>query len=804
MENLDAIDNDDFQILNIWNKYVKHWPWFVLSVVLCCGIAVLYVKSVSKVYYRTASVLINVSEKPDISETFSSNQSRSNTNVNNEIEAFRSPQLIQEVAKRLKLNINYTKKDGLRYKDLYTQSPIIAEFPNAFDSESFSFQVELLPDSVIALSDFSVPGYVQEKSFFDFIRKSPNELQSIKTKFNTETSTPVGNVVISPSLYYSSEPYPIPFQVSKSDIKATALNYAGSLSVYLSDKQNTVIQLEMGDVSIQRAEDFLNTLITIYQENWLNEKNKVTIANLDFLNEHIPITEQELEIIDNRLEQYKSKNLVTDTREAASLYRRESSEYSGRALEVSNQIATVEEIRAFINNKSKTSELIPNITGLNRPALESSITQYNTQLLERNRLIANSGEQNPLIIEMNNSLYSLRQSIIQTIETLLASLRLQFSSLQQQESRLTGNIASSPEQEKQLISIEREKTTKEALYQYYLQKRVENEMALIVTRPNSQVISPPVGSMNPVKPQKKLIMLIAIFFGVGIPGGIIWGSEIVNFTIRSKKDLAELHLPLLGVIPNAIKNRKREMLFVQEYGRDMMNESFRILRTNLDFICKQDDMRVIQFVSIDSGSGKTVLALNLAMSLAISGKKVALVDLDMRTATLSKLVENPGLGVSYMLSKLVTNEHYLIVKDYFYTGFDIIPVGLLPANPTELLMSEYLPILIERLKNEYDYVLIDCTPADMVADAAIVGQFTDFTVFVIRENFTDRRKLSDIEDVCRSGKFKNIHIVLNASEEKIQSNRYYTKYMNKKSKNFNMLPQHSSDISGKGTRYLGR
>jgi capsular exopolysaccharide synthesis family protein len=288
----------------------------------------------------------------------------------------------------------------------------------------------------------------------------------------------------------------------------------------------------------------------------------------------------------------------------------------------------------------------------------------------------------------------------------------------------------------------------------------------------------------PVKPNKYKILLIALFMGMGIPGGIIFGKDSINTTVRDKLDLSNLSVPLLGTIPHVKMRDANDMVFVQESGRDAVNESFRMVRTNLDFICMQqktENIKVIQFTSMEFGTGKTFISLNLAMTFALAGKRVALLDLDMRTATLSRLIDFPEFGISDMLNKSAMNEHY-IIKDSYCAGLDIIPVGLIPPNPSELLMGSYMKLLMEKLKTMYDYIFIDSTPAELVADAVIVGQFADLSVFILRENYTDRRKLAEFKNTFpSSGKFKNIHIVLNGSDSEEPAGKYKA-YYNQKSK----------------------
>ena len=766
MENQLNTKSEDFQIVQLLEKYLSYWQWFAASVILCCCIAVLYVKSAPKQYKRTAAVLIKEEDR-DITAAFGdrSNPFRTIANVNNEIEAFMSPQLMEEVVRRLRLDVSYVTKEGLRSVDLYTLSPIIAVFPNSHETETFFFEVELLPDSVIVLSNF-----VQDKKKLK---------QSIKTRFNRETVTPIGAVMISPSLYYSHERHYNPIDVSKGDIDEIALRLlAKKVKVFLTDKLNTVVSLEMEDASIQKAEDVLNTIINVYRENWVTEKNKATHSTLSFLDERIAVAEQELTEIDNRLELYKRRNLVTDVRGAASLQMSQSMEYSRRIQEVNDQISIAIFIHEYLTDNTKLFELLPNTPGLNNPALETAISQYNTMLADRNRLFANSSELNPMIIERNRALHALRQSIINTVDNLITSLNLSLSGLSTQQTRMTSNIASNPGQEQHLTSIEREQKIKETLYLYLLQQREENEMALIVTATNSQVISLPSGSKLPVKPNKMLVLLIAITVGIAIPGGVILGNDLIDVAIRDKKDLAFLPVPLLGVIPDVKMEDEKKMLMVEDHGRGAINESFRILRTNLRFAGSKDT-KVIQITSMDPNAGKTFMALNLAMSFAVTGKKVALLDMDLRMATLSSLIDNPEMGIANMLNETEKDKSSVIKKDCFYSGFDIIPVGSEPLNPAELLMGDGLAKLIEKLKTSYDYIFIDSPPTYPVVDSILIAQHADISLFVVREKVTDRRKLPDIKNIFQEGKFKNMHLVLNGSVAEVKSNRYNAYYLRK-------------------------
>ncbi|MDR3246372.1 MAG: polysaccharide biosynthesis tyrosine autokinase [Prevotellaceae bacterium] len=761
MENESQIARtEDFQLYDLWIKALRNWYWFVLSVLICCSAGVLYLKTTPKTYVRRATILIKDESKGGASDMYAAfedlNLVKSKTNVNNEIEAFKSPSLMQDIVRRLHLDVSYCINEGLRILELYSQSPVTASFPDVSEQESFSFYAELLPDSIVSLSRFERNGEVLE-----YAPMNVNLFDSI--------DTPVGRVVISPSLYYSTD-FHQPIKIVKSNTAGVAGQFVSRLTVSRSSKETTIIILEITDISTKRAEDLLNTLISVYNENWIKENTKVVNEASNFINERLNIIDRELGGIDDSISQYKSENLLTDVHSAASALMSESSDYSSKIFETNNQIAGAKYIRKYLDDQSKITDLLPTNSGLNDLNIASQISEYNSLLLKRNRLIENSSERNALIMDMNNSLNALKQSIMRTVDNLVVTLNLQLSALKTQEKRMTKQIAHAPKQEKHLIAVERQQRVKESLYILLLQKREENELSGAITTNNTRLINPPAGSGAPVTPNTRNILLAAFVFGLALPFGVIYLRETLNTTVRGKKDLQSLSVPLLGEIPLAGKKNKRDKTpAVQEKSRDMVNEAFRVIRTNMDFMrVKSQNMNIIMSTSFNSGSGKTFISLNLAMSFALTGKKVAIVDLDMRKAALSGYVSNPKTGASNFLSGMTSDINEIIVRGAFHPKLDIVPVGVIPPNPSELLLNENLNTLLDRLKSEYDYVFIDCTPIDVVTDAVIVSKLSGLVLFIVREGLLDRRMLPELENLYKSEKFSNMAMLLNASSQAIR------------------------------------
>ena len=779
-------NNEIDQLFDLIAKYKHTWPWFVLSVAVCFGVAVWRIQITPKSYLRTASVLIkeDYSASDVSSVAFNDRNSRqaSNSNVKNEVEAFRSPQLIEDVVRRLDLTVAvHQKKSFLKTENLYRQTPIKVSFPGSSEGDSFTFQVEFFPDSSYTISK---------------IEYGVNKIaETYKGKFRDTLTTKIGNVVILPSSRYGGEWCNVPLSVSKSSVSAVRRGIVGRLKASLSSKDNAIVLLEYTDNIIPRAEDILNRLMDAYNDNWIYEKNKAAVITSRFINDRLLIVEKELKELDDQLERYKSANLLPNVQSAASLYMNQSSNVIIRIMEIDNQLSIANYIKDYLQSNSAASKVLPSL-GLNNPSIESQLLTYNELVIKRDELLANSSDKNPLIVSMNNTLSTQYLAVTQAVNNYLATLQLQKQGLALQEERTARQIASAPVQERHILAIEREHKTKENLYLMLLQKKEESDMLLVTSTTNTRVISSPTGTNIPVAPKTKLMMLAALFIGVGIPVSWLWGKENLDLSIREEKDLEDLSVPFLGVISLAEqKDTKGGALLVREKGTDMLNETFRKVRTNLDTMCGMDS-KVIMFTSLEPGPGKTFIALNLAMTMALAGKRIVLLDLDMRSAALSRMISDPTQmgrvmkqGLKFYLDETIPDERFIIEENYFYNGFDVIPVGDIPPNPTELLMTDRFKGLIARLKNKYDYVFLDCTPLDLVTDATIVGKYADLTAFIVRTGYTNRRKLRELEKIYQKRQFKKMATILNGVKLEITLGKNYSYYKDKEKEKINELPK---------------
>ncbi|HBG40900.1 MAG TPA: chromosome partitioning protein ParA [Porphyromonadaceae bacterium] len=759
---------DFIRIQDLFYLCLAKWRWFVLSLFVTLGIAVLYLLTTPAVYTRSASLLIKEDSKGksmagDVSSLFSDlGLSQANVNVNNELIAIQSPAVILETIKRLHIDVDYQINGPFHRKTLYgSELPVRVVFTDLTDKENAKLTLRVSEDSTVVLSDF-VWGDGSKSS------------KTIDTRLGTIVDTPLGKLSVMPTSHYTNETSPLIY-VSRTNLYSATNACKEALTISLSDEKVTVIDLSYNDVSTQRAEDVINTLIAVYKENWIKDKNQITVSTSMFINDRLKVIATELGDVDEDISSFKSKNLLPDVEAASGMYMEQSRETSNLLLSLKSQLSMANYIRNYLTGPAYTNQLLPANSGIENSGIESQISEYNTLQLQRNNLLANSSEQNPLIKDLDQSLESMRKAIVSSIDNLVVTLNTQTANLQKSEQQTTAQIAANPDQAKYLLSIGREQKVKEALYLFLLQKREENELSQAFTAYNTRLLTPPTGKITPTAPVKKNILLVAFVFGLLIPIVIIFIRENTNTTVRGRKDLENSTLPFLGEIP-LYQPQKRNRLFwkkqpeieaivVEEGSRDVINEAFRVVRTNLEFMdgSGEPDSNVLMLTSFNPGSGKTFLTMNMAISLAIKGKSVLVIDGDLRRGSISDYVDTPKIGLSDYLGKRIDTPEEIIVVDKKHPTLHILPVGTIPPNPTELLVEERLKELINRMRSRYDYILIDCPPIDVVADTAIIEKLADRTIFVVRAGLLERSMLVELEKIYNEQKYKNMCVILNGT-----------------------------------------
>ena len=744
------------------------WHWFVISLALALLAAFIYIKVTPPVYERKASILIKEDSKgnslsSDVSELSNIGLFQSNVNVNNEIVSLRSYGLMLDVVERLHLDVDYMIDGRFHDAVIYgTTLPVRVQFDNTVAVGSpWEFLLKLSSDGTVVLSGF----IVGDEKFGNGTEITGRLLETLQT--------PVGGVTVIPTRYYNSSDESV-IEVIRRDPASTTRHYSKNLSVRLNEKETTIVDISLKDVSAERAEEVLNTLITIYNENWIKDKNQVAITTSRFINDRLGVIEQELGDVDENIASFKSENLVPDVAAVSAMYMSQSKEVADELQRLDNLLYMSRYILRYMDDNKDGNRLLPAGSGIESAAIEQQISEYNTIQMQRNNLVANSSDQNPLVVNLDQSLASLHTAIVASVENYVMTLDEQIKNLRELERKTASHISESPTQAKDLLSVERQQKVKEALYLFLLQKREENELSQTFAAHNTRIVQSPIGSLEPSAPVKMNILAIAFAIGLLIPAVIIFLRESSNTTVRGRKDLEGLSLPLIGEIPLFHREKKGWRLrkkvptsheIVVELGkRDVINEAFRVLRTNLEFMAGQDsNANVMAITSFNAGSGKSVITVNMAVSLAIKGKKILVIDGDMRHASVSKLVGSPNTGLSNYLNGEIDNPGDYIVVDKQHPDFHTLPVGTIPPNPTELLETGRLAEVISMFRGQYDYIMVDCPPIDIVADTQIIEKHTDRTIFIVRVGLLQRDMLPELESIYTGKRFKNMVAVLNAT-----------------------------------------
>ncbi len=747
--------NKDTQGLNLIDLFLylaSKWKWFLLSVLICGSVAWYKYASAPLVFFRSATVIIkDPSNKTSTAGLDRYDNLINKANVANEILQFRSKRLMREVVSRTHADVSYSQKSGLRTIELYTQSPVTVSFPDATDEQQFIFTVTPQNKHSVLVS-----GLTDKKGNDEFIAKT-NDTIALRR----------GHIVITATNFYNSARGAVHGKVAQRAQGAVAAQYQQGLGITQESEEASILTLALKDQSAARAEDVLNMLITVYNEEAIKDKNQVAVNTANFINERLIIIGDEQGRVENNLEAFKRNNQVVDLSSSANMYMNESQKYNADAMELETQLRLASYIRDYLTDPKKETDLIPANTGINDMNIEGQITLYNNTKLKRDRLIMDSSDSNPVVEELNNSLRAMKQSIIRAMDNMIVSINVKRNDAQHREQRAQSRVSAIPTKERQMLSIERQQKIKEALYLFLLNRREENALSPAMADNNARVIDSAEGSNAPIAPNRNRILLMGVLIGVALPGLTFLAILFMDTRVHGRKDIEKAtSVPFLGEIPfdkTAAKRRRKggDEEAVEEQGDDITSEAFRILRTNMSFMAKKGTaMKVVTFTSFNVDAGKTFISRNLALSLTYAKKRVVLVDLDIRKRTLRRHQGGHGDGVTNYIA-----DTGLTADDIIHTGeqFDFIAAGAIAPNPAELLMDSRLDELIGELRSRYDYVIADNVPVGLVADAAIANRIADLTIFVVRAGQLDRRMLPDIEQLYQEKKLKNMALVLNGS-----------------------------------------
>ena len=755
-------------------RYLIHWPWFVVSIIICIACAWGYLRLTTPIYNITATVLIK-DEKKGGGANMSSELEKmgldgfvsSSNNVDNEIEVLRSKSLAREVVNNLGLFVTYMDEDEFPSKELYHTSPVLVSLTHQeADKLPGRMEINMILQPTGALGVQITVGEKEYRKQFDKLPAVfPTDEGTVAFFANNDTLSAVRPENITKERHITAF-INRPFSVSN--------GYVNSLSIAPTSKTTSVVVISLENTNTRRGRDYINKLLEMYNINANNDKNEVAQKTAEFIDERIGIISKELGSTEQDLENFKRSAGITDLSSEAQIALTGNAEYEKKRVENQTQINLVMDLQRYM--KGNEYEVLPSNIGLQDAASAGAIDRYNQMLVERKRLLRTSTENNPTIINLDTSIRAMRTNVQATLDATLKGLQITKEDLAREASRYSRRINDAPTQERQFVSIARQQEIKSGLYLMLLQKREENAITLAATANNAKIIDEALADDNPISPKKTIVYLVALVLGVGLPVGVIYLIGLTKFKIEGRADVEKLtSLPVVGDIPLA--DEKTGSIAVFENQNNLMSETFRNVRTNLQFML-ENGKNVILVTSTISGEGKSFISANLAISLSLLGKKVVIVGLDIRKPGLNKVFNIPKKehGITQYLTNTTANLMDFVQPSDINKNLFILPGGTVPPNPTELLARGGLEKAIETLKANFDYVILDTAPVGMVTDTLLIGRVADLSVYVCRADYTHKAEFTLINELAENNKLPNLCIAVNGLDLNSRKYGYYYGY----------------------------
>ena len=780
----DSEESSSFNFAAIYTALVLNWKWFVLSIIICLGAAHIYLRYTTPIYQATAKLLIKDDSSSGGRRGGNSIQSATNlgiisnsSGIDNEMEILKSRTLAQQAVFDLKLYVTYRHEGKIKDHIIYGDQEINVDMdPAQLKRLNAPMSLKITREG----RNYHVTGtyYVP----FDANSYNPGPVTIDKTFSNLPATlgTRLGVVKFTQNGNYMLRDGDC-LKASLISPELAAYKYVGSLSISQSAKTTTIADLVIKDEIPQRAVDYLKQLAIVYNRQANEDKNEIAVRTEQFINQRLEKINAELGNTEGQLENYKKRNNMVELKMNASQAVANADEYSQKLNEANTQVALLDELTKYMNEPSNRHQPIPSNVGLSDASATSLINEYNKIALERNQLLHSASESSPTVTPLTAQLDDLTSSIKRAMVQARSGLNIQRNSIAAQAGKYQGQIGSTPEQERILTQIGRQQEVKSGLYLMLLQKREENSISLAATADKGKLIDTPVFA-GKVSPKDSMILLIAFVLGIAIPAAILFLLEFFRYKIEGHDDVAKLtKLPIIADVAVASASAKTKAdIVVHENQNNLMEEIFRTMRTNLQFLLKEHD-KVILFTSTTSGEGKTFIASNVAISFALLGKKVVLVGLDIRKPRLAELfeIEDHHHGITNLLIKDDVDWNDVksqIVPSGINRNLDLLMAGPVPPNPGELVTRNSLEDTIEQLKEHYDYILLDTAPVGLVTDTLALGRISNSTVYVCRADYTAKSSFGLINSLSIEKKLPNMSIVLNGVDLSKKKYGYYYGY----------------------------
>jgi tyrosine-protein kinase Etk/Wzc len=738
-------------------KYARYWYVFLLGVILSVGIAHLYLRYYAVPQYRVFSTMLIKDDKNGQSlsnvEALSDLPSfKSNQSIDNEIEVLKSKGLMERVVSELDLSIAYFVKGRVKDVEVYGTYLPLKVVSTKMDSTSVGQSFTITPKA---------------DSLFDLTEANGKVTSH---KFGQQITMPYGSfsVIVIPGKTVSNNTFVIQIR----DAKQVAGYYNGAIAIQLVNKNTSVLSISLTDPIPERARSIINKLMEVYNREAIEDKSTMAANTLKFLDERIGYLTNDIVKVEKGVEQYKSGRSITDIPTQAAGYTEQASNYTKQSSELAIQLSVLESIERYLRQPNSEYSTVPSSLDIKDETLVSLIGSFNAMQLNRERMLRSIQPNSVLMQNANQELGNMKAKILENLQNIKTSLQITRNQLQSNSGQFQSKIRQVPQQERELANISRQQEIKRNVYAYLLQKREETSLSLAATVSAARVLDPATGGDYPISPNRQATYLMALLFGLSLPALCIYGIGLLNNKVQTQQDVTTVTgAPIIGEIVHA---KEKEKIVVTKGNRSPVTEIFRLVRANLNFVIGDKENVVLMVTSSMSGEGKTFFSINFAASLALTSKRVVLVDLDLRAAKVASYMEIPEVpGVSdYLTEDNLTLDDIIKTSDKA-PNLSVITAGFLPASPAELVMTPKFSHLIQELKRNFDYIILDTSPAGLVAEAFTLNRLVDYTIYVVRYNYTFKSQLNIIRNANRQKSLKNLMIVMNDAKQQNGQNYGY-------------------------------
>ncbi len=772
----------DFQL--IYSTLILNWKWFVLSLIVCLGMGYLYLRYTRPQYQATAKLLIkddDQNKSRGMGNSMIQNAANlgfiSNSNgIDNEIEILSAQDLATQAVIDMKCYVNYYHKGTFKDQLVYKEQEINVDLDLAHLKKlnaPIKLKIEKDGNKYLVTGSYYIPvdAFSSQKEPVKIEKTLASLPASINTRVGTLSFTKNGNFKL-------KDGESLKAIIVTPDMAASG--YAKALTVSQTSKTTTIAELVLKDEDPQRSIDYLNTLIKVYNRQANEDKNEISYRTEQFINQRLEKINSELGSTEGQLESYKKRNNVVEMKLNATAAIANSDTYAQKLQEANTQVELLNELGKYMNEPGNKYQPIPSNVGLTDESSTELINEYNQIALNRNKMLHSASESSPTVTPLTAQLEDLTKSIKRAMRQAKLGMEIQRNSIAHQAAIYANQIGNSPEQERVLTQIGRQQEVKSGLYLMLLQKREENSISLAATADKGKVIDAP-SLVGKVSPKSSIIMLIALVLGLAIPAAILFLIEFFKYKIEGHEDVMKLTMiPIVADIPmesDAAKKEGKADIVVHQNKNNLMEEIFRGLRTNIQFMLKEGE-KVMLFTSSTSGEGKTFVASNISISLALLGKKVVMVGLDIRKPRLAELfqIDNHHKGIT----NLIVHDHNTwddiqkqIISSGVNNNLDLLMAGPVPPNPGELVTRASLDDIIKQLKEHYDYIILDTAPVGLVNDTLQLGRLANISVYVCRADYTPKASFGMINGLNEEKKLPNMCLVLNAVDLSKKKHSFY-------------------------------